>query len=213
MEDASSTKMAHDVVDAKPKQPSPGVNRRNELVEIAGELFAEKGFLATTIRDIAEKAGIQSGSLYHHFDSKESLADELIQGYWSDLIASYEQITSAGMSATDEARKLIYQSVLLLESREIAVRMSTNDYAHLARIFPYMGASLDRCEEIWITTLKRGIQDGEFSSLVDPMIMYRTIMAAIGGTARWWRSTGPIPITEIATQISDLFMFGIVKRD
>ena len=45
--------------------------RREELLQIAGALFAQRGFKNTTVRDIADAAGILSGSLYHHFDSKE----------------------------------------------------------------------------------------------------------------------------------------------
>ena len=44
--------------------------RREELLAIAASLFAERGFKNTTVRDIADAAGILSGSLYHHFDSK-----------------------------------------------------------------------------------------------------------------------------------------------
>ena len=48
---------------------SPG--GASELLELAASMFAERGLRATTVRDIADAAGILSGSLYHHFDSKE----------------------------------------------------------------------------------------------------------------------------------------------
>ena len=48
-----------------------GSGRRADVVQLAGELFAEKGYRATTVREIADAAGILSGSLYPHFDSKE----------------------------------------------------------------------------------------------------------------------------------------------
>ena len=52
--------------------------RRARMVALAGELFAQKGYRATTVREIADAAGILSGSLYHHFDSKESIGDEIL---------------------------------------------------------------------------------------------------------------------------------------
>ena len=55
--------------------------RRSELLLIAAELFATKGFKNTTVRDIAEASGILSGSLYHHFDSKESMVDEILRTF------------------------------------------------------------------------------------------------------------------------------------
>lgn len=56
-------------------------SRRGELLELAAAMFAERGLRATTVRDIADGAGILSGSLYHHFASKEEMVDELLRGF------------------------------------------------------------------------------------------------------------------------------------
>ena len=64
---------------------TPERTRRDELLAIAAELFAERGFTNTTVRDIADAAGILSGSLYHHFDSKESMVDELLDTFQTEL--------------------------------------------------------------------------------------------------------------------------------
>jgi AcrR family transcriptional regulator len=60
------------------QQTTGKASRREELLAIAAELFAQRGFKNTTVRDIADAAGILSGSLYHHFDSKESMVDEIL---------------------------------------------------------------------------------------------------------------------------------------
>lgn len=193
-------------------KPRERQDRRAELIQIAGRFFAERGFLGTTIRDIADAAGIQSGSLYHHFASKESMADELLRAYWLKLLSRYNAVTSTGASATEQARQLIRESVLLLESCELAVRMSTNDWSYLTQVFPFMQESLDECEKIWIRTLERGVKSGEFSDQVDPALIYRTTMAAITGTARWFRPGGPLQIGELADDISKVILQGLVAR-
>ena len=58
-------------------------------MQLAGELFAQKGYRATTVREIADAAGILSGSLYHHFDSKESIGDEILSIFINDVLADY----------------------------------------------------------------------------------------------------------------------------
>src|SRR3978361_1185148 len=68
---------------------SEGPSRRDELLGIAAELFAEHGFNNTTVRDIADGAGILSGSLYHHFDSKESMVDEILRDFLDHLFGQY----------------------------------------------------------------------------------------------------------------------------
>ena len=44
-------------------------------------MFAERGLRATTVRDIADSAGILSGSLYHHFKSKEQMVEEVLRDF------------------------------------------------------------------------------------------------------------------------------------
>src|SRR6186713_1372870 len=86
---------------------APGVTRRDELLRIAARLFAEKGFRATTVRDIADAAGILSGSLYHHFDSKESMVDEILSSFQEELFGQYDEILASG----DDARTRLERAV------------------------------------------------------------------------------------------------------
>ncbi|HEY3684716.1 MAG TPA: TetR/AcrR family transcriptional regulator [Streptosporangiaceae bacterium] len=67
--------------------------RRDEILRIAADVFARTDYSGTSLRDIADAAGILAGSLYHHFPSKESLAIELISGYHAeidDLVRRFE---------------------------------------------------------------------------------------------------------------------------
>lgn len=79
-----------------PRDDSAKTGRRAELLHLAADLFASRGVRATTVRDIADAAGILSGSLYHHFDSKESMVDEILRGFLDDLFDRYRKIVAAG---------------------------------------------------------------------------------------------------------------------
>src|SRR5438093_13682047 len=58
--------------------------RREEVLETAASLFASSG-LRTSLKEIADAAGILPGSLYHHFESKEAIIVELVRRYQDDL--------------------------------------------------------------------------------------------------------------------------------
>ena len=58
--------------------------RRHEILDTASSVFATSG-LRTTLQEIAEASGIQPGSLYHHFESKEAIIVELVKRYHVDL--------------------------------------------------------------------------------------------------------------------------------
>ncbi len=84
-------------------EPVSANTRRDELLQIAAGLFAEKGFKNTTVRDIADAAGILSGSLYHHFDSKESMVDEILSTFQDELFGKYDEILAGDDDAADQA--------------------------------------------------------------------------------------------------------------
>ena len=76
-------------------------------MQLAGELFAEKGYRATTVREIADAAGILSGSLYHHFDSKESIGDEILSTFINDVLADYRAAVSSAGSPRDVIEQIV----------------------------------------------------------------------------------------------------------
>ena len=193
------------------KRPT-GADRRTEIVQIAGQLFAEKGFLATTIRDVADAAGILSGSLYHHFTSKEAMVEELLREYWTKLLDGYREVVSADLEAPEAARGLIRASVVLLDECRLALGVMLNDWNYLSQTFPFMEESLRECQKLWIEVLEQGVENGDFSDAMSPVITYRTVMSAVSGTARWFSPQGPVSVDELADQMAALFLDGMRAR-
>jgi len=70
-----------------PGEPAGDVTTRQLLRQVALELFAEHGFQAVSLRQLAAALGMQVGSLYNHIDSKQVLLFELIQNHESELLA------------------------------------------------------------------------------------------------------------------------------
>lgn len=68
--------------------------RRNEILDAADELFAQKGFDGTSTNDILEKVGIARGTLYYHFKSKEDIMDALIERYTGLLLGAAKEIAA-----------------------------------------------------------------------------------------------------------------------
>src|SRR5215472_3760224 len=138
--------------------------RRADMVSIAAELFAQKGYRATTVREIADAAGILSGSLYHHFDSKESIGDEILSGFLDDVLADYR----AGVGATDDPREalemIVRSSSHTLERHAAALTMLQNDWNYFSTQprFAYLRKDLREIDRIWIGNLERGNEGGIF---------------------------------------------------
>lgn len=76
--------------------------RRNEILDAADELFAQKGFDGTSTNDILEKVGIARGTLYYHFKSKEDIMDALIERYNTHILGAAQAIASDKSIPVDE---------------------------------------------------------------------------------------------------------------
>lgn len=74
------------------KKIKPSGDRKNEILDVADELFNKQGFDNTSIRNILEKVGIARGTLYHHFDSKEEIMDALIERYNKTALSAAKQV-------------------------------------------------------------------------------------------------------------------------
>lgn len=191
-----------------------GATRREELLGIAGGLFAERGLRSTTVRDIADTAGILSGSLYHHFDSKESMVDELLRGFLDDLFARYREITAAGLSAAETLRRLVVASFEAIDARHTAVAIYQNEARHLAGQgrFAYINERNVEFRELWESVLRRGVADGEFRTDLDVELVYRFLRDTVWVAVRWYRPGGTKSVDEIADQYLSVVLDGILPR-
>src|SRR5437763_3487843 len=105
--------------------------RRSEIVAIAAELFAARGYADTTVREIAEEAGILSGSLYHHFDSKESIVDEILSVFFEDLMTSYRTAIDEAANPREAIDGLVRVAFASLEPHRAAITVLQNDWSYL----------------------------------------------------------------------------------
>ena len=182
------------------KQGRPS-ERREALVRIAAELFAEKGYRATTVRHIGDAAGVLSGSLYHHFDSKETILDELLSSYLGDLLETYQAIGRAVHTPTDRLRELVIASFRSMSDHRAAITLQ-NERNHLGALprFSYLAKTEDEVRHLWITVLREGIDAGEFRPDLKPAVVYRFLRDSVWGAVRWFQPEGLMTIDQLANQ-------------
>ena len=135
-----------------------GSGRRADVVQLAGELFAQKGYRATTVREIADAAGILSGSLYHHFDSKESIGDEILSGFINDVLADYRAAAASGGSPREVLEQIVRSTSQTLARHRPALAMLQNDWSYFSGQprFGYLRKAVGEIERTWVTQLERG---------------------------------------------------------
>jgi AcrR family transcriptional regulator len=93
-----------------PSASAPRTEQR--ILEVATELFYEKGYHATTMREVASGVGIKAGSLYNHFPSKEELLFRIAEGVMQDLLAAGREAVAAAPEPRDRLRALVRAHVV-----------------------------------------------------------------------------------------------------
>ena len=166
--------------------------RRADMVSIAGELFAQKGYRATTVREIADAAGILSGSLYHHFDSKESIGDEILSGFINEVLANYRDALDAAPDPKAALEQIVRSTSRTLSQHRAALAMLQNDWNHFAgqARFAYLPQALREIERIWIEQLELGKQAGLFRLDLDAKLTYRLLQDVLWVPTQWRRTRG-----------------------
>ncbi|GAB25232.1 putative TetR family transcriptional regulator [Gordonia polyisoprenivorans NBRC 16320 = JCM 10675] len=177
-------------------------------------MFAEQGLRSTTVRDIADAAGILSGSLYHHFDSKESMVDEILRGFLDALFARYRQIADAGLSAAETLRQLVIASFESIDADHHAVAIYQDEAKRLAPQdrFSYIGDRNEEFRGLWHSVLARGVADGEFRADLDVELVYRFLRDTVWVAVRWYRPGGSLSVEQIADQYLSVVLDGILPR-
>jgi AcrR family transcriptional regulator len=191
--------------------PAAPSERRAALVALAAELFAERGYRATTVREIADAAGVLSGSLYHHFDSKESIIDELLSNYLDDLLAQYRAIVSEGGTSIEVLGRLVSAAFGSFDRHRAAITVFQNERQYLLQFprFAYLSKSEQAVSRIWMKVIREGISTGELRTDLDAKLAHRYIRDAIWVAVRWYRPGGRLSSSQLAEQYLTLMLDGM----
>ena len=187
-------------------------SRRDEILSIAAQQFAERGVASTTVRDIGAAAGILSGSLYHHFESKEQMVAELLLPVMHRQVGHYRELVDGGAPAVTTLRALIAVAVAEAAQTPNETRMIRND----ARSFSAMPTLrpvtdlLVEAAKLWASVIERGVADGELRQGLDARLVVAAMFDAVLSTTRWFTGRRPQNPARVGDALADLFLGGLL---
>lgn len=188
--------------------------RREELLAIAAQLFAERGFKNTTVRDIADAAGILSGSLYHHFDSKESMVDELLDTFQTELWKRYDAIEASDLTPKEKLEAVVRASFEAIGEHRSEVAIFQSDGLYLATFdrFGYLIERNRKFRVLWTSLLEAGVASGELRADLDVQLVYRFLRDTVWVAVRWYRPGGTLTPADVADQYLTILLEGISQN-
>ncbi len=167
--------------------------------EAAVELFAERGFHGTGIRDLAVRAGLSSATLYHYMGTKEDLLVSIMEQSLQRLLATARPVAGEG-PPLDRVVGLVQVHVLTHATWRRETRVVDDEMRALspARRTGIVGLR-DEYEGLWQHAIEAGRQ-AEVFRVDDARVARLALLEMCSGVARWYQPGGPIGLDELATR-------------
>lgn len=189
-------------------------DRRAEIVRVAAELFACHGVSSTTVRRIGDAVGVLSGSLYHHFPSKDAIVHEIVVGYLENLLTRYRAELHEELSPRERLHALVRVSLQVAETDPHATTIYQNELHHLLEL-PHFGtvrALTADVQQAWADAIEAGRRTGAFRNDIDARVFYRFLRDAVWLSVRWHRMEGSYPVGRLADDCTSVFLDGFAAR-
>jgi len=164
--------------------------------EAALALFAQHGFDAVSMRQIARAVGVQAGALYNYTPDKQTLLYELMRAHMEDLLAAWDRAAPAG-AALERLEAFTRFHIRFNTSRADAVFVS---YMELRNLAPENFKAIERLRREYETRLesilRAGADAGSFA-IAEPRIASMALIAMLTGVNTWFRADGRLDLASV----------------
>ncbi|HEY0753364.1 MAG TPA: TetR/AcrR family transcriptional regulator [Ktedonobacteraceae bacterium] len=186
---------------------------REKIRAAAVQLFAEMGYHAAPLRDIAKLANIQAASIYYHYPSKQALLVEIMDTHMRQLNASLEQIIVLPIGSAERLYEAIASHIRLHTTHKaeffiIDTEIRALDNEHREQII----ALRDQYEHLLQSLLQEGVDQGALRP-TDVKIASYAVIAMCTEVAAWFRSPGRLTVQQIIDIYSQFIAQGLLTQD
>lgn len=190
------------------------LTRKEQVIRKAAELFREKGYAASSMRDLAQKLGIEAASLYSHIKSKEEILQNLCFDMSTEFIKSLNSVESKQMTASEKLTLGIVGHIQVMAKDLIASAVFMNEHRHLSQ--PYLREFLllrinyiNRFKKI----IEEGVSKGEFKATIDKKLAVMTLFSSLNWMPLWYDPSSAIDPNELGKQLADMLVNGLKKQN
>lgn len=188
------------------------LSRKEQVIRKAAELFREKGYAASSMRDLAQKLGIEAASLYSHIKSKEEILHSLCFDMATEFRKSLVEVEKMNVPAGKKLKLGIIGHVQVMAKDLTASAVFMNEHRHLSqpslRDFLLLRINyINRFKAI----IETGIKSGEFKETIDTKLAVMTLFSSLNWMPLWYNPGSPIQPTELGEQLADMLVNGLKK--
>lgn len=190
------------------------IRNPQQLIDAAARVFAEKGYEASRLEDIAAELGVLQGSLYYHIDSKAGLLRMVQRRRFLEIVEEIEKIAASSVEPRLKLKRAIREQLRYIERYlPEASEWFTNPFDRRLKDQEAEGDRLlaGRYRAGFHAIVSEGIAAGVIRGSADPTVTVLSILGMCNFVGRWYDPDGPRSIDQIATAQFELVWAGLSK--
>ena len=173
-------------------------DRREQIRGLAAEMFFERGYESTSIRELAAALNIKAASLYYHFPDKEQILFEVVGSVLEQLLDGARELIKREETPRLELAATVVNHVVLHALRPKETTLGDSELRSLTGERREVNIrTRDAYEEMVVDVLKRGRDEGAFDVINDKLTAY-AIIAQASHVGTWYDATGRLSLEQVA---------------
>lgn len=186
--------------------------RKQDIFEAAARLFRDKGYSATSMRDLARAVKLKAPSLYNHIQSKTELLREICFANAKKFLEEMDKVEKMNASASEKLKALLRLHIRTALQDVTSVTSFNDEWRHLCEPDLSNFKALRRdYESRFQAILEQGIADGEFRKL-EPTVMLYTLLSSVRWLYDWFIPGKKITAIQVENDLLCLLMEGVVNH-
>jgi AcrR family transcriptional regulator len=184
-------------------------SKKDLIIGKASAMFREKGFPATSMRDLAESVGLEAASLYNHIQSKSEILQEIIFHTANDCNVHLNSLLENVMTNNKKIESLIRFHVQMMLNRFDDYCVMINEWIHLPE--PYLTTFITQRRNYvqkMEAIIEEGVRDKEMKPIM-PYVAMLTILSSVRGLEFWHRSGKKVSPGEIEDNMVNHLINGL----
>jgi AcrR family transcriptional regulator len=187
--------------------------RKDVIIAKAAKLFREKGFSATSMRDLAEHVGVEAASLYNHISSKAEILQEICFKTANNFMSHIEEVdANPNKTAIEKIQEILRFHIRQMLDNYEEVYVSDREWKHLTD--PYlsnMQSQRRAYRQRIASVIEEGIRKGEIKPIDAPTAVL-IMLHAVSGIESWHRSKKKIPGELLEDNMVQILVDGLRKQ-
>lgn len=191
-------------------------DKREVVFEAAARLFMANGYMSTTMDDVAAAVSLNKGTLYYYYQGKAAILFDIVYRLEEGrlAIARSKPFNKVGGSVLASLREFVEDTANYILDNPVSSRIGIQEAPFLDMwLNDEQLSMLQACHEEYygylVDMIEEGVANGELTP-GHPTVLAQGITGALSSLPRWFRSSGPLSKNEVAAQLTEMLINGLV---